>query len=528
MEPKPAENTANGAATHLTPSDSQHGPTDGYPSPPSYEVAIGRSLQDPSPIQQVAASLTPHDFTTRSGILHDYDEERDMEEERDYEESRPLKMGRIPDARAQYTFIQPNEALEKKIANTCAKSRSATQSRYQHYGRHCHSQQYSHYACQSATQGSPYSHDQPYQHPTAPVFNNVQFTPPPPLPTHSAPNVEAHPSSATCQQSLPLYATGNTQDPSFSQKVGHTSENMTTDPTLVTSSGYDSGSAAGSSSAGTPIRYNPPPFPPPPSTPVVPIAQAVPFAGVPTTPGPTLINPQDISIAGFQQKSKGVESCDEILEDPYQLYRYFVAHNDRPTLQAHIIGHHTEKQESYETDSDGKRKLVSRDVLVEDFRMMYDLTPYISPRGTIYTTPNPKTGYIPTLREAMEQYAEEENPFKEMRMHKAIRWDFEDLECAITHAIRSTNYRYSIDISFPSTNDVVIAKSASPLARFMRSNWTKAFCILTCLGVCFYPARALYRKVKEKTVKSEFEMTISTRDFYMQNYWSIVDQIQYR
>lgn len=82
------------------------------------------------------------------------------------------------------------------------------------------------------------------------------------------------------------------------------------------------------------------------------------------------------------------------------------------------IGHHVDKHESYETDSHGHRKLVSRDVYVEDFRMMYDLTPYISPRGIIYTAPDPKTGHIPTLREAMEQYAEEENPFKEIRMHK--------------------------------------------------------------------------------------------------------------
>ncbi|KAF9965456.1 hypothetical protein BGZ70_004826 [Mortierella alpina] len=360
--------------------------------------------------------------------------------------------------------------------------------------------------------------------PTAPMYSNIQYAPQPPS-VYSVPRVEAYPSPAVHQQPpLSPYATANGQNLPFGlpldQQVTPTFANIATDPRV------DSGSGTGSSSSGNSIRYAPPPFPPPPFTPVAPIAQPIPFAGVPTTPGPTLINPQDISIAGFKQKTEGVESCDEILEDPYQLYRFFVAHNDRPTLQVNIIGHHMEKQENFERDSEGK--FVSRDVYVEDFRMMYDLTPYISLRGIIYTTPDPKTEHIPTLREAMEQYAEEENPFKEMRMRKTIRWDFEDLKCAITHAIRSTNYRYTIDISFPSTNDVVVAKSASPLAKFMRSNWTKALCVLTCLGVCFYPARALYRKVRDKTVKSEFEMTISTRDFYLQNYWSIVDQIQYR
>ncbi|KAG9324407.1 hypothetical protein KVV02_004427 [Mortierella alpina] len=535
MNPKPLDSTTEGIAIHSNDTD-QLGPTDAYPSPPSYEVAIGRSQQDLLPIQPVAASLTPQDFTTRSGAQSNDDEERDMEEERDYEESRPLKMGRIPDARAQYTFIQPNETLEKKVAKTCAKSQSTTQSHTRLYGHHCnncHSQPHSHYACQGAYQGGSYSHDQPYQHPIAPVSSNVHYSPQP-QPFYSVPSEVAYSIPTVHQQPPPPppHATASVlyppSCPPMDQKASHTSASMAADPTWVSNPGVDSGSAAGSSSSGIPIRYAPPPFPPPPSTPMPPVTQPFPFAGVPTTPGPTLINPQDISIAGFKQKTQGVESCDEILEDPYQLYRFFVAHNDRPTLQVNIIGHHVDKQETYETDSHGNRKLVSRDVHVEDFRMLYDLTPYISPRGIIYTTPDPKTELIPTLREAMEHYAEEENPFKEMRMHKTISWDFEDLKCAITHAIRSTNYRYSIDISFPSTNDVVVAKSASPLAKFMRSNWTKAFCVLTCLGVCFYPARALYRKVKDKTVKSEFEMTISTRDFYLQNYWSIVDQIQYR
>ncbi|KAF9292645.1 hypothetical protein BGZ68_000049 [Mortierella alpina] len=462
MDPTPTESTANGVDAHLLPSTAQPAPTDAYPSPPAYEVAIGRSQQDTTPIQPMTTSLTPRDFTTRSGIQDDNDEERDLEEERDYEESRPLKMGRIPDARAQYTFIQPNETLEKKVAKACAKSRSTTPSHTRHYDPHCHSQPHSHYAYPGAHHGSSYSHGQPYQYPAAPVINNVQFTPPP-QPIHSIPTVGTYASPPTYQQPQSSHAIASAQDPSFNppmdQKVGHTS---------------------------------------------------------------------DISIAGFKQKSKGVESCDEILEDPYQLYRFLVAHNDRPTLQVEIVGHHVDKHESYETDSHGHRKLVSRDVYVEDFRMMYDLTPYISPRGVIYTAPDPKTGHIPTLREAMEQYAEEENPFKEIRMHKTIQWDYEELKCAITHAIRSTNYRYTIDITFSSTNYVVVAKSPSPLARFMSSYWTKALCVLTCLGVCFYPARALYRKVMDKTIKSEFEMTISTRDFYMQNYWSIVDQIQYR
>ncbi|KAF9937345.1 hypothetical protein BGZ65_001565, partial [Modicella reniformis] len=148
--------------------------------------------------------------------------------------------------------------------------------------------------------------------------------------------------------------------------------------------------------------------------------------------------------------------------------------------------------------------------------------------GTLYTTPDPKTGKTLTLREVMEQFAEEENTFKEMHMHKTVVWNYEELTRAITHAIRSVHYRYTIDISFPCTNNIVLVKSASSLANFMRSGWTKAFCFISLVGVIMYPAREIYKKVKDKTLKSEFQMTISTRDFYTQNYWSIVDQVQYK
>ncbi|KAG0242254.1 hypothetical protein BGX31_000416 [Mortierella sp. GBA43] len=240
------------------------------------------------------------------------------------------------------------------------------------------------------------------------------------------------------------------------------------------------------------------------------------------------MNVQDISIADYKRTKKGAESYDSILEDPYQLYRFFVAHNDRPMMHLLVRGYHTEKKESQETDSDGNSKLVSKDIQVEDFKIDFDLTPYISPRGALYTTPDAKTGKTLTLREVMEQFAEEDNLFKEMHMHKAVMWDYEELTRAITHAIRSVHYRYTIDISFPCTNNVVIVKSSSPAANFMRNPLTKALCFISVIGFVMYPARGLYKKVKDKTLKSEFQMMISTRDFYMQNYWTIVNQVQYR
>ncbi|KAF9296921.1 hypothetical protein BGZ74_010100 [Mortierella antarctica] len=216
----------------------------------------------------------------------------------------------------------------------------------------------------------------------------------------------------------------------------------------------------------------------------------VPLAGIPTAAG--LVSAQDISTAEFSSSKTGVESKDAILDDPFQLYRFFVAHNDRPSMHVLVTGCHMEKRKVEDRNHDGTTSTVTSKVRVQDFKMSFDLTPLISPSGTITTLPNPKTGRSPTLREVMEQHVEEDNPFKEL----LVNWDFEHLTRAITHAIRSVNYRYTIEISYPVTHNRVV--------------------------------RNFYKKVDDASLRSEFQMTVSTNEFYMNNYWNIIEQVQFK
>ncbi|ORY99614.1 hypothetical protein BCR41DRAFT_375446 [Lobosporangium transversale] len=227
-----------------------------------------------------------------------------------------------------------------------------------------------------------------------------------------------------------------------------------------------------------------------------------------------LISSQDISIATYTRSKRGVETVDPIFDDPYQLYRFFVAHNDRPSMHILITGSHVEKRSSEERMADGTTKVIHQKHKVTDFKIDFDLTPYILPTGTLMTLPDPKTGIQPTLRDVMEEHVEEENPFKELHMEKKVIWDYEHLTRTITQAIRSINYRYTIEISYPIMNNRVVVHSSSPLANLMRSNWTKALCFMSVVGMIAYPLREMYKKVKDKVLQSEFQMAISTTDFF--------------
>ena len=245
-------------------------------SPPPYEEAIVRPLKD----TLTGSTLTPPSRTNavvpNDFLLEDDQDFQDFEEdEREYEASRPLKMGKIPDARAQYTYIQPD----------VFRSKAPTRPHGPGTG-----------PLGMTVQSSALPHPQTGQaRPSAPPMDSTPqqtYLPPPgPPPPLQGPQ-----------------PTGYEADKPFFNPPDHAPP------------------PAGSSSSAPPASY---------LTVPVPFA-GVPFAGVPELPG--LINPQDISIADFKRTKKGIESYDKVLADPYQLYRFFVARNDRPSMHAIIKG----------------------------------------------------------------------------------------------------------------------------------------------------------------------------------------------
>jgi hypothetical protein len=83
-----------------------------------------------------------------------------------------------------------------------------------------------------------------------------------------------------------------------------------------------------------------------------------------------------------------------------------------------LVGSHVEKRSTERTKPDGSTQTVQQNVKVDDFKMDFDLTPYVAASGMISTLPEAQSGKRPTLREVMEEHVEDENPFKEIYMPK--------------------------------------------------------------------------------------------------------------
>lgn len=452
--------------------------------PPTYDEAIGFA-SDPAVATQWNVCPVPWDELQGA-------EAYDMEDEQDYEESRPLKTGVVPNAPAQYTFIQPQDHTRQKWWR---QSKS-------------HSQKY-HYHHQSSQQSTRHHH-----HCQTPVrtfgTGNQTFTGAPPTMSSSGPSTQdSYTPPSHCPQS---YATVSGAHTPAGLNDIPSSGAKTSSITPFAPPNNDNPAVSHTASYAPPNVH-------PSSLPLqLPTYQhpSEPFAGISAVPGNQgLMNSQDISIADFVRTSSGDESVDPILEnDPYQLYRYFVAHNDRPEMYLLITGYHVEKHETVSTDSKGNRTTRSRNENVEDFRIEFDLTPFVNPQGVLCTSLDPKTGRERSLRQVFDEHAQDDNEFKELHLKKVrsctkerrrtkcrrnyqlnsvsfqgqvVHWDYEELTRAITHAVRSAHYRFNVEVSFPLKNDRVKVASSSPLAKFMRNPWTKAFCFLGVVGVVFYP-----------------------------------------
>ncbi|KAG0091148.1 hypothetical protein BGZ93_007043 [Podila epicladia] len=427
--------------------------------PPTYDEAIGFASD---PAEATLRNVRPIPCDGLQG-----EEAYDMEDEQDYEESRPLRTGVVPNAPAQYTFIQPQDHTRQKWWK---------QSKF-------HTQKY-HYHKSTEESFSDYKRQRHHCHTPVQTLGggHQAFTGAPPTTSASGPSTQGpYTPPSHCPQ--PYAAASGTSTPAILEGLP---------PMEAKSSSIAPSAPPGINIlANSHSTYAPPNVPPPPLSQQLPTYQrpAEPFAGIPAVhENQGLMNAQDISIADFVRKSSGDESVDPILEnDPYQLYRFFVAHNDRPEMYLLITGYHVETRKTVSKDSKGKTTTSTRLENVEDFRIEFDLTPFVDPRGVLYTSPDPETGQERPLRQVFDDHARDDNEFKELHLMKAVQWDYEELTRAIIHAVRSAHYRFNVEVSFPLKNDRVKVASSSPLAKFMRNPWTKAFCFLGVVGVVFYP-----------------------------------------
>ena len=122
------------------------------------------------------------------------------------------------------------------------------------------------------------------------------------------------------------------------------------------------------------------------------------------------------------------------------------------------------------------------------------------------TDPNaPKTDAELTIREWADRYCALNTSFKEFIVHKPItNLSFPLLTTLLTNAVRATNYRGAITVTFPKTHYKVAIYPNTKFARWRQSPWVRWFFYLTFLWILTWPILWLLTK-KFHVVVSEWE-----------------------
>lgn len=233
--------------------------------------------------------------------------------------------------------------------------------------------------------------------------------------------------------------------------------------------------------------------------------------------------PPPVTVIKIQQKSYGTVSCDPVLnQDPQVLLNYFISNCTKPRMFVSIRGYHYETRYRYVRDANGNERQERYQECVEDFNNSYDVTHLIQEQGTIYSTANAKTGEYLTVPQLMDRYVQSDKNFKSMKLSKFPIWNYGELRSLIKGAIRMTGYSGEIDISFPMNNCMVKVQSDSKIGKVANNFFVRALMVITCLWICVYP---VYRAIQENMdgfLRADYHMNLSSRDWFMQNYWLIV------
>lgn len=170
-----------------------------------------------------------------------------------------------------------------------------------------------------------------------------------------------------------------------------------------------------------------------------------------------------------------------------------------------------------------------------DFHFNIDLSPYICDYwwrvAVIRSQEAIKENEYVTFRDALEQYTRSERSIKDIVLRKQIHgWDYDGLRKHIVHLVRSTGYRDSVNVTFPTSATQIIARSPSTLSRFSSSTCVRVLCVLSCLWIIFAPIYCCLRsmgKTRDRIV-ADYSILATPEIFLQKNSATIATAVHRR
>ncbi|CAO3590434.1 unnamed protein product [Absidia cylindrospora] len=236
--------------------------------------------------------------------------------------------------------------------------------------------------------------------------------------------------------------------------------------------------------------------------------------------------------AQYQTNKTGLLSRDRHLNhDGEALAQFFQQHNIPPHMKIRFYGYHDEtyyKSKNVRDKHDNwKEQQTPVTKRVKDFNFDLDCSDLVSHQcQRVYVLPDPKTGQIKTVRQLCDDYVREANQFKEIQLTKVIHWDYAKLTQAFTTAIRGHGYYHHVAISYELTDHIITIKTDSKLSK-MADHWAvRLFFYITFLFIFTWPYLWFSRKkFGDATLKSEWKMNSTEREWYDQHIQQVLNQI---
>lgn len=111
------------------------------------------------------------------------------------------------------------------------------------------------------------------------------------------------------------------------------------------------------------------------------------------------------------------------------------------------------------------------------------------------------------MRETVQEFTSSWDLYKELRLTKLVQWDYGEVERALTDLARSTGYRRSIHVEFPTADHKVVVWASNVCSTTANSMTVRILCCLSCLMLCVAgPATVIARLRMKKQLTYEYRV----------------------
>jgi len=197
-----------------------------------------------------------------------------------------------------------------------------------------------------------------------------------------------------------------------------------------------------------------------------------------------------------------------------ELWRFFMTHLTKPTLNLQIAVSHVEVHTVRYKDANGHMRTRQEHRTISDMSMDFDFSGYVNPDfewNFIVASSNSVPPIPVSFQAALDEYCNMQSSFKEISMQKQVNWDLSAFQAEITRIVeshpvwRTTGYSHTTAVEWRLGKNVITVRAPGKLSSLSHNDCIRCLCVVSCLCIVAWPLYTYLHKPSKNKLMAMWE-----------------------